>query len=197
MLPPTQDSRHMRCGGAEIDLQIGEVRLNGHKAKLQDKPLQILLLLLARPGELVTRDEIRRSLWRDDTFVDFEHSINTAVKKLREALQDDSENPHYIETLPRHGYRLVAPVEDAVAVAKRGRGNQAVVALVQRHKTVSAIVVAAIALGLGVAAYRILQSGRSSPLRQHDWRFCIRRHVGAGPGCQARGITVRQPRSRR
>ena len=90
MLPPTQDSRHMRCGGAEIDLQIGEVRLNGHKAKLQDKPLQILLLLLARPGELVTRDEIRRSLWRDDTFVDFEHSINTAVKKLREALQDDS-----------------------------------------------------------------------------------------------------------
>jgi DNA-binding winged helix-turn-helix (wHTH) protein len=101
----------LRVGEFEVDLRCGEVRRNGDKIKLQQRPFQIFAALLQRPGEVVTREEIRQSLWRIDTFVDFEHSINTAVNKLREALGDDAENPRFIETLPRYGYRLMTPVE--------------------------------------------------------------------------------------
>jgi TolB-like protein/DNA-binding winged helix-turn-helix (wHTH) protein/Flp pilus assembly protein TadD len=94
-----------------VDLRCGEVRRNGDKIKLQERPFQILAALVERPGEVVTREEIRQKLWPTDTFVDFEHSTNTAVKKLREALGDDAENPRFIETLPRYGYRLIAPVQ--------------------------------------------------------------------------------------
>jgi TolB-like protein/DNA-binding winged helix-turn-helix (wHTH) protein/Tfp pilus assembly protein PilF len=83
---------------------------NGDKIKLQDRPFQILAALIQRPGDVVTRDQIRQKLWPTDTFVDFEHGINTAVKKLREALGDEAENPRFIATLPRYGYRLIAPV---------------------------------------------------------------------------------------
>jgi DNA-binding winged helix-turn-helix (wHTH) protein/Tol biopolymer transport system component len=89
------------------------VWLNGDKVKLQERPFQILAALIERPGEVVTREEIRQKVWPTDTFVDFEHSINTAVNKLREALGDDAENPRFIATLPRHGYCLIAPVEVA------------------------------------------------------------------------------------
>ena len=81
--------------------------------RLQDKPLQVLTFLLEHPGEMVTREELRKRLWPDGIVVDFEHSINTAVKRLREALGDDAEHPHFIETLPRHGYRFIAPVVGA------------------------------------------------------------------------------------
>jgi Tol biopolymer transport system component/DNA-binding winged helix-turn-helix (wHTH) protein len=101
----------LRVGEFEVDLRCGEVRRNGDKIKLQQRPFQIFAALLQRPGEVVTREEIRQSLWPTDTFVDFEHSINTAVNKLREALGDDAENPRFIETLPRYGYRLITLVE--------------------------------------------------------------------------------------
>jgi len=126
--------RHVRLGPFEVDLQLGEVRANGHQAKLQEQPLQILALLLERPGELVTREEIRQKLWPDGIVVDFEHSINTAVKKLREALGDDAENPRFIETLPRHGYRLIAPVDGAA------RGGAPVVAAVYDRHPKSALI---------------------------------------------------------
>ena len=109
-VPATAFAR-LRVGEFEVDLRCGEVRRNGDKIKLQQRPFQIFATLLERPGEVVTREEIRRNLWPADTFVDFEHSINTAVNKLREALGDDAESPRVIETLPRYGYRLIAPVE--------------------------------------------------------------------------------------
>lgn len=111
MQVPAPASAHLRVGEFEVDLRCGELRRNGDKIKLQERPFQILAALIEQPGEVVTREVIRQKLWPSDTFVDFEHSINTAVKKLREALGDDAENPSFIETLPRYGYRLIAPVE--------------------------------------------------------------------------------------
>ena len=110
MQVPGTASPRLRVGEFEVDLRCGEVRRDGDKVKLQELPFQILAALIERPGDVVTREEIRQKLWPTDTFVDFEHSINTAVKKLREALGDDAENPRFIETLPRYGYRLIAPV---------------------------------------------------------------------------------------
>jgi TolB-like protein/DNA-binding winged helix-turn-helix (wHTH) protein/Flp pilus assembly protein TadD len=101
----------VRFGVFEVDLRSGELRRNGVKVRLQEQPFQVLVALLERPGEVVTRDELRRRLWPADTFVDFDHSLNAAVKRLREALEDTADNPRFVETLPRHGYRLVAPVE--------------------------------------------------------------------------------------
>jgi DNA-binding winged helix-turn-helix (wHTH) protein len=105
-----QNTSVLRFGVFEVDLQAGELRKSGLKIKLQEQPFQILSLLLEHPGEVVTRDEIRNRLWPADTFVDFDHSLNSAVKKLRQALGDDPDNPRFIETLPRRGYRLIVPV---------------------------------------------------------------------------------------
>ncbi len=111
-MEPSSDSPHVvRFDVFEVDLRSGELRKPGSKIRLQDKPLQILALLLEHPGEVVTREELQRGLWPSGVIVDFEHSINTAVKRLREALGDDAEHPRYIETLSRHGYRFIAPVE--------------------------------------------------------------------------------------
>ena len=95
----------IRFAEYEADLRSGELRRQGHRLKLQDKPFQVLAALLLRPGELVSREELRQSLWAADTFVDFEHGLNTAVNKVREALRDSANNPRFIETLPRRGYR--------------------------------------------------------------------------------------------
>ncbi len=103
----------IRFGAFEADTRTGELRKHGLRVKLQDQPFQVLSRLLARPGELVTREELRLRLWPADTFVDFEHGLNKAINKLREALGDDSETPRYIETLPRRGYRFIAPVVSA------------------------------------------------------------------------------------
>lgn len=108
MQVPAPAPARFRVGEFEVDLRCGELRRDGDKIKVQERPFQILAALLARPGEVVTREEIQRKLWPADTFVDFEHSINTAVNKLRAALGDDTENPRFIETLPRYGYRLIA-----------------------------------------------------------------------------------------
>ena len=108
--------RVWRFGVFEVDLRAAELRKQGLRIKLHGQPFQILAMLLERAGEPVTRAEIREKLWPEDTYVDFEHSINTAVKRLREALGDDTERPRYIETLPRRGYRFLGPVE-AVAPA--------------------------------------------------------------------------------
>src|SRR5207247_1013794 len=93
------------------------VRKHGVQIRLPGQPFCILSLLLKRPGEIVSREEMRTELWASDTFVDFEHSLNSAVKKLRAALGDSPENPRYIETLPRLGYRFIAPVEEVFSTA--------------------------------------------------------------------------------
>jgi DNA-binding winged helix-turn-helix (wHTH) protein len=94
-----------------VDLAAGELRKNGARVRLQEQPFQILAILLERPGDVVTREELRQRLWPADTFVDFDHSLNTAVNKLREALGDSASNPRYVETLARRGYRFLAAVE--------------------------------------------------------------------------------------
>ncbi len=101
----------VRFGGFEFDLRTGELRGAEQTIRLSEKPFRVLGILLEHEGELVTRDELQRKLWPDDTVVDFEHSINTAIKRLRQALGDSAEQPKYIETIPRHGYRLMVPVE--------------------------------------------------------------------------------------
>jgi TolB-like protein/DNA-binding winged helix-turn-helix (wHTH) protein len=101
----------LRFGPYLLDLQAGELRRSKSRVRLQDKPLQLLAALAEQSGQLVTREELRRRLWPDDTFVDFETGLNTAVSKLRDALSDDAQNPRYIETLPRRGYRFLGTVE--------------------------------------------------------------------------------------
>jgi Tol biopolymer transport system component/DNA-binding winged helix-turn-helix (wHTH) protein len=107
----SQTPRVLRFGVFEVDLQAGELRKSGLKIKLQEQPFQVLGILLERPGEIVTREELRERLWPADTFVDFDHSMNSAVKKVREALGDQPENPRFVETLHRRGYRFIAPVD--------------------------------------------------------------------------------------
>jgi len=101
----------LRFGAFELDLRSGELRKTGLRVNLQEQPFKVLECLIDRPGELVTRDELRQRLWPGDTFVDFEHGVNAAVKRLRETLEDSAETPRFIETLPRRGYRFIAPVE--------------------------------------------------------------------------------------
>ena len=111
MPDPSPRPPAIRFGVFEVDLRSGELRRNGLKIKLQEQPFQILAMLLEHPGELVTREEIQKRLWSEDTFVDFEHSLATAIKKLREALGDSADNPRFVETLPRRGYRFIAPAD--------------------------------------------------------------------------------------
>ncbi|MCP5118377.1 MAG: CadC family transcriptional regulator, partial [bacterium] len=103
--------RVVRFGPYDVSLHTGELRKHGLKVRLQDLPFRILALLLEHPGEMVTREELREKLWSADTFVEFEHSVNTAISRLRTALGDSAEMPRYIETLPRRGYRFIGTVK--------------------------------------------------------------------------------------
>jgi TolB-like protein/Tfp pilus assembly protein PilF len=107
----TKAEQILRFGVFELDLRTGELWKNGMKVRIQEKPFQLLALLLERPGDVVTREELRQKLWSVDTFVDFDHSVNTAVNKLREALGDSANNPRFIQTLARRGYRFIAPLD--------------------------------------------------------------------------------------
>src|SRR6266852_1809629 len=107
---PVSTARRLSFGPFEADLHSGELRKNGVKVRLQAQPFQLLVMLLERPGELVTREEICQKLWSADTFVDFDRSLGVAVNKIRDVLRDSAANPRYIETLPRKGYRFIAEV---------------------------------------------------------------------------------------
>lgn len=114
MTEPRSGSPTFRFGVFEIDADTGELRKEGKaQPRLRDQSLRILLMLLERPRDLVTRDELREKLWSSDTFVDFDHGLNTAINQLRNALGDSASNPRFIQTLPRRGYRFIAPVEIA------------------------------------------------------------------------------------
>ena len=102
--------RVIRFGIFEADLSTGELRKSGAKIRLQEQPFQVLAALLERPGEVVTREDLRARIWSADTFVDFDHSLNTAMNKLRDALDDSAANPRFVETLARRGYRFIAPI---------------------------------------------------------------------------------------
>jgi TolB-like protein/DNA-binding winged helix-turn-helix (wHTH) protein len=113
-------SGRVRFGVFEVDLRSGELRKHGIKIKLHDQPFQVLAMLLEHPGQLVTREQLHQKLWPADTFVDFDVGLNSAIKRLRDALGDSAESPRYIETLPRRGYRFIASVEDAIPVIAPG-----------------------------------------------------------------------------
>ncbi len=115
---PQNHSRVARFGLFELDLSAGELRKSGVKLRLQGQPFQVLALLLECAGEVVTREELQQKLWPSDTFVDFDHSLNTAINKVREALGDSASSPRYVETLARRGYRFIAPVQGPVQASR-------------------------------------------------------------------------------
>ena len=110
----------VRFGVFELDLRVGELRKKGLRLRLQEQPLQVLALLLQQPGEVVTREELSQKLWTGGIIVDFDHSLNTTINKLREALGDSADTPRFIETLPRRGYRFIYPVNGAADTSGKG-----------------------------------------------------------------------------
>jgi len=162
----------VRFGVFEASLPSGELRKHGLLIRVPAQPFKILTILLEHPGEVVTRDELRRSLWSAETFVDFEHSLNSAIKKLREALGDSAENPRYIETLPRLGYRFIAPVSSAGPDATVETAPEPVSAPAVPHSGYRVadpkfLAAAAVLLALsGVVWYTI--SHRPPPLAEQD-----------------------------
>src|ERR1700674_921134 len=132
MAIPAESDAYMCFGEFKLDLRTRELRSNGHASYLQEQPFHVLAALLDRPGQLVTRDELMKQLWPSDTFVDFDRSLNKAVNRLREALDDSAEQPRFIETVPRRGYRFIGPValsveptgEDARLLVEKQHGRQ-------------------------------------------------------------------------
>ena len=110
MSNPSESAGLARFGPFEVDFRAGELLKNGRRIRLQDQPLQVLAMLLEKPGEVVTREEVRKRLWPEDTFVDFDHGLNNAINRLREALNDSADEPRFIETLPKRGYRFIPEV---------------------------------------------------------------------------------------
>jgi Tol biopolymer transport system component/DNA-binding winged helix-turn-helix (wHTH) protein len=188
----------LRFSSFEVDLRTGELRKHGIKIKLQDQPFQILVLLLEKPGEIVTREQLRDRLWPADTFVDFDHSLNSAIKKLRQALSDDPDTPLFIETLPRRGYRFIAPmrngedgspaaIESGESPSTNGNGTSTVAVAVSvpptrsHHWKLWAAGAFGFALALGVAYWfrgMLPIKGRNSepvrlvPLTTYSGAFC-------------------------
>src|SRR5690242_14685599 len=109
MMPET--SKLVRFGVFELDLSSGELFKSGRRLRLQEQPFRILSLLLEQPGSVTTRERLKQTLWPADTFVDFDRSLNAAIAKLRQALGDSAENPRFIETVARRGYRFIAPID--------------------------------------------------------------------------------------
>ncbi|MEO8027955.1 MAG: winged helix-turn-helix domain-containing protein, partial [Bryobacteraceae bacterium] len=120
MTPAGTESEILRFGVFELDRKRAELRKNGLAVKLAPQPFKVLDILAARPGELISRDDLRHEVWGDETFVDFDRSLNVCMTQIRSALNDSAESPRFIQTVPRRGYRFLAPVEgSAPAVAAR------------------------------------------------------------------------------
>src|SRR5713101_9219227 len=122
----------VRFATFEVDLQAGEVRKAGLKLKFGGQPFQVLAILLEQPGAIVTREELQKRLW-PDTFVDVDHNLNTAINKIREALGDSAENPRFVETLPRRGYRFIGPVDVGAVLVPAQPGGPQRVPLLEPH----------------------------------------------------------------
>ena len=124
MAGPAGSESLFHFGVFELDVRAGELRKRGIRIKIQEQPLQILGLLIECPGEVVTREQIHKKLWNDDTFVDFDNAINSAIRKMRDALGDTSENPRFVETVARRGYRFIAPVTQDLNAAPPVQENR-------------------------------------------------------------------------
>src|SRR5262245_21031211 len=116
----TAECAMLRFGLFEVDLDSFELRKQGLKLKLAEQPFRVLAVLLERPGQVLSREELREKLWGNDTFVDFDQALNKAINRLREALDDSAENSRFIETVPKRGYRFIAPVENGSAPSVAG-----------------------------------------------------------------------------
>jgi DNA-binding winged helix-turn-helix (wHTH) protein/tetratricopeptide (TPR) repeat protein/TolB-like protein len=172
---PTESQNKVRFGAFEVDLRTAELRTNGDKLTLQSQPFQILMVLLERPGELVTREELRKKLWASDTFVDFEHSLNKAVNRLREALDDSAGHPKFVETLPRKGYRWIGPVvgngndhelgRDLLGLSEAGRSPESKARGGRFWKV--AVPVSGIAIAVAIGFF-VLHSRRALPITEKD-----------------------------
>src|SRR5690242_16007281 len=117
MATQSHSSTRYAFGPFEVNAGAEELLRSGNRVRLPRQPFQILLMLLAQPGEMVTRDQLREHIWLDGTFVDFDHGLNAAMNKLRRALGDSAENPRYIETLPGRGYRFIGTLQGAAPEA--------------------------------------------------------------------------------
>jgi TolB-like protein/DNA-binding winged helix-turn-helix (wHTH) protein/Tfp pilus assembly protein PilF len=172
--------RRLAFGPYEADLHSGELQKNGKRVRLQSQPFQLLAMLLERPGELVTREEICQKLWSADTFVDFDHSLGTAINKIREVLNDSAAEPHFVETLPRRGYRFIAPVTPVDPAPSPSRPAVGPVRVVNRSQLFYSIV------GVGVAAMLVAAALLGSSLT--GWRRWSLAKLTAQP--QIRSIAV-------
>jgi DNA-binding winged helix-turn-helix (wHTH) protein len=151
--------RVLRFALFEVDLDSGELRKNGVKQKIQEQPFRILCLLLHRRGEIVTREELQQKLWPDGTFVDFEHGVSTAVKKLREVLGDDADNPRFVETVPRRGYRFIAPAggKDSIPAGSPASDHPRIA-----RRTIAMFAAVLVIAVVAVFVWRMLWSDRPS-----------------------------------
>jgi Tol biopolymer transport system component/DNA-binding winged helix-turn-helix (wHTH) protein len=159
---PTHLSSSVHFGPFELDVRSAELRYNGHKVLLHEQPFQVLLALLERPGELIGREELVHRLWPDGTFVDYERGLNKAVNKLRDALHDSADSPRFVETIPRRGYRFIAPLEGGAAITMASGSPVAVKAGTQ-HKIWLAIGVALMLSVMGSGVYRFTRRQPSAP----------------------------------
>src|SRR5882757_6063133 len=151
----------LRFGVFEVHVRSGELRKQGMRIKLQDQPFHVLAVLLQHPGEVVTREELRSQNWPADTFVDFDNSLNTAINKLREALGDSADSPRFIETLPRRGYRFIAPVTGGDGPTRGTAAGVSSATPTRRRKIVVTVGVVVLAVGItGGLLWRARQAGR-------------------------------------
>lgn len=160
-MPDADRPRNVRFGLYEADLQAGELSKNGLKVKLQNQPFQVLALLLQHAGDVVTREELRQKLWPTDTFVDFEHGLNAAVKRLRDALAESAENPVFIETLARRGYRFNGSIE-IDKTTQQGRFSSLALRAVRIRERLGmgrTGTVAVVAMLLAVVSWAVYRSG--------------------------------------
>ena len=163
-----QPTAPLRLGPYELDLRAHELRKDGRAVRLQDKPFELLVALTERPGEVVSRDELRHRLWPSDTFVVFDDSLNTAVNKLREALRDSADAPRFIQTVPRHGYRYIGPIDvngdeapaptvaAATAIESPSRPTR-------RRRVLTATLLALVAIALAATSWWAIARGRTAP----------------------------------
>src|SRR5438445_731755 len=156
----------LRFGTFEVDVCAGEVRKQGVRIKLQEQPFHVLTVLLQRAGEVVNREELRNQNWPADTFVDFDNSLNTAINKLREALGDSADSPRFIETLPRRGYRFIAPVTGGDGTTRGTAAGMSSATPTRRRKIV--VTVAVVVLAAGIAGGLLWHARQARRLTEKD-----------------------------